>query len=186
MISKVDLPMEAKPTATSKPAGGKGSLSPMQNIEAWLAAIVESSDDAIIGKTLEGIITSWNEGATRIFGYEAPEAVGKPISLLAWPGEEERMDFFLEKLRRGERVEHFEVSRRHKSGKKLLISLSLSPINSADGSIIGNRKDRKGYHRTKSGTNCTGGERAPLAGTGGGACEESSGDACGRPLSRVD
>ena len=57
--------------------------------ERWLAAIVESSDDAILGKTLAGIITSWNAGATRIFGYEADEAIGKHISLLAWPGEEE-------------------------------------------------------------------------------------------------
>ncbi len=105
--------------------------------ERWLAAIVASSDDAILGKSLDGVITSWNEGATRIFGYSADEAIGRPISLLAWPGEEERMESFLEKLRRGERVDHFEVSRRHKNGSKIFVSLSLSPIVDADGTVIG-------------------------------------------------
>jgi PAS domain S-box-containing protein len=105
--------------------------------ERWLAAIVESSDDAILGKSLSGIITSWNAGATRIFGYEAEEAIGKHVSMLAWAGEEERVEFFLEKLRRGERVDHFEVARRHKSGRKLMVSLSLSPIVNAAGDIVG-------------------------------------------------
>lgn len=112
-------------------------VSSATSAERWLAAIVESSDDAIVGKSLSGIITSWNTGAARIFGYEAREVIGKPISLLAWPGEEEQMEAFLESLRRGERVEHFEVSRKHKSGKKLIVSLSLSPIFDADGKIIG-------------------------------------------------
>jgi PAS domain S-box-containing protein len=107
------------------------------NAERWLAAIVESSDDAILGKSLSGVITSWNAGATRIFGYEAQEAIGKPISLLAWPGEEEQIELFLEKLRRGERVDHFEVARKHKSGRKIIVSLSLSPIVDSDGTIIG-------------------------------------------------
>ena len=98
---------------------------------------MESSDDAILGKSMGGTITSWNEGATRIFGYSAEEAIGQPISLLAWPGEEERMESFLEKLRRGERVDHFEVARRHKSGRKIIVSLSLSPIINTDGQIIG-------------------------------------------------
>lgn len=107
------------------------------NAERWLAAIVESSDDAILGKSLSGIITSWNAAATRIFGYEAEEAIGKPISFLAWPGDEEQIESFLERLRRGERVDHFEVARRHKSGRKIIVSLSLSPIVDADGKIIG-------------------------------------------------
>ena len=112
------------------------SVDPL-NAERWLAAIVESSDDAILGKSLDGIITSWNAGATRIFGYEPEEAIGKPISFLAWPGEEGRIESFLEKLRRGERVNHFEVARKHKSGKKIIISLSLSPIYDDDGNIVG-------------------------------------------------
>jgi PAS domain S-box-containing protein len=107
------------------------------NAERWLAAIVESSDDAILGKSLAGVITSWNQGATRIFGYTAEEAIGKPISFLAWPGEEEQVESFLEQLRQGRRVDHFEVARKHKSGRKIIVSLSLSPIVDANGKIIG-------------------------------------------------
>ncbi len=107
------------------------------NSEQWLAAIVESSDDAILGESLSGMITSWNAAATRIFGYEADEAVGKPITMLAWPGEEEQIEVLLEKLRRGERVDHFEVARRHKSGRKIIVSLSLSPIVDSEGKIVG-------------------------------------------------
>jgi PAS domain S-box-containing protein len=105
--------------------------------ERWLAAIVESSDDAILGKSLDGIITSWNAGATRVFGYEADEAIGQHISFLAWPGEEAQVESFLEQLRRGERVNHFEVARRHKSGRKIIVSLSLSPVLDSNGKIIG-------------------------------------------------
>jgi len=107
------------------------------NAEQWLAAIVEWSDDAIVGESLSGIITSWNAGARRIFGYEAGEAIGEPISFLAWPGEEGQIESLLEKLRRGERVDHFEVARKHKSGRKIFVSLSLSPIIDANGTIIG-------------------------------------------------
>ena len=109
----------------------------VQNAERWLAAIVESSDDAIVGETLAGTITSWNAGATRIFGYEPDEAVGKPISFLAWPGEEGLIESLLEKLRHGERVDHFEVARKHKSGHKVIVSLSLFPISDNNGKIIG-------------------------------------------------
>jgi len=113
------------------------NMSDRANAERWLAAIVESSDDAILGKSLTGIITSWNAAATRIFGYEAEEAIGKHVSMLAWSGEEERIESFLDKLRRGERVDHFEVARKHKSGRKLTVSLSLSPIVDSEGNIIG-------------------------------------------------
>jgi len=109
----------------------------IQVAERWLAAIVESSDDAIVGETLAGIITSWNAGATRVFGYEADEAIGKPITFLAWPGAEEQVKSLLEKLRHGERVDHFEVARRHKSGRKIILSLSLSPIFGDNNEIIG-------------------------------------------------
>jgi PAS domain S-box-containing protein len=105
--------------------------------ERWLAAIVEHSDDAILGMTLSGIVTTWNAAATRIFGYERHEILGRPISLLAWPGEEERSELFLETLRRGDRVDHCEVSRKHKNGKKLFVSVSLSPIVDTEGTIIG-------------------------------------------------
>jgi PAS domain S-box-containing protein len=105
--------------------------------ERWLAAIVESSDDAILGMSLSGVITSWNAAATRIFGYESHEALGQPVSLLAWPGEQERIDLFLAILRHGGRVDHSEVSRKHKNGKKILVSLSLSPIVDSNGTTIG-------------------------------------------------
>lgn len=109
----------------------------VQDAERWLIAIVESSDDAIVGETLAGIITSWNAGATRIFGYEPDEAIGRRISFLSWPGEEGQVESLLKKLRQGERVDHFEVARRHKSGRKIIASLSLSPIFDSNGRIIG-------------------------------------------------
>jgi PAS domain S-box-containing protein len=105
--------------------------------ERWLAAIVESSDDAILSMDLSGHITSWNAAATRIFGYEIQEVMGRPVSILAWPGEEERIERFLEALRHGDRVDHTEVSRKHKNGTKILVSLSLSPIVDSWGTIIG-------------------------------------------------
>jgi PAS domain S-box-containing protein len=126
---------DSKSTQTGQPV--VSDTSARRDAERWLAAIVESSDDAILGKSLDGIITSWNSGATRIFGYEPEEAIGKPISFLAWPGEEARIESFLEALRRGERIDHFEVARKHKNGNKIVVSLSLSPIMDSDGAIIG-------------------------------------------------
>jgi PAS domain S-box-containing protein len=105
--------------------------------ERWLAAIVESSDDAILSMSLHGVITTWNAAATRIFGYEPQEAIGHPVSLLAWPGEEERISLFLSILRHGGRVDHTLVSRKHKNGKKIMVSLSLSPIVDSNGNILG-------------------------------------------------
>jgi PAS domain S-box-containing protein len=105
--------------------------------ERWLAAIVESSDDAIVGESLDGTITSWNKGAERIFGYTAEEAIGRTVKDLAWPGAEEHIEMLLGKLSHGERVQHFETLRKHKSGRKILVSLSLSPIVGDDGRVIG-------------------------------------------------
>jgi PAS domain S-box-containing protein len=105
--------------------------------ERWLAAIVESSDDAIIGKNLDGIITSWNAGAQRIFGYSADEAIGRPITILIpqnlWHEETE----ILERLRSGERIDHFETARIRKDGSAIAISLTISPIRDAAGAITG-------------------------------------------------
>ncbi len=103
----------------------------------WLAAIVESSDDAIIGQSLDGIITSWNKSAESLFGYTAPEAIGKSISSLAWLGTEEDMPQLIEAIRRGERVDHYETLRRHKNGARIFVSLTLSGIRDADGKIVG-------------------------------------------------
>jgi PAS domain S-box-containing protein len=110
---------------------------PGMDAERWLAAIVESSDDAIVGESLDGVITSWNAGAARMFGYSAEEAIGKPVRWFAWPGEERRIEELLQRLRLGERVEHFETIRKHKTGRKVIVSLSLSPILDSEGSIIG-------------------------------------------------
>ena len=103
---------------------------------AFLAAIVASSDDAIVTKNLEGIILSWNRAAERIFGYRAEEVIGKPINVIIPPElfEEERQ--ILARLRRGERVEHFETTRLHKDGARLTISLSVSPVRDATGTIV--------------------------------------------------
>src|SRR5829696_710690 len=104
---------------------------------ARLAAIVESSDDVIIGKTLQGIITNWNRGAERIYGYSAEEAVGQPISMLVPPERPNETPRILERIRRGEKVDHFETVRIAKDGRRLDISLTVSPIRNSVGDIVG-------------------------------------------------
>jgi PAS domain S-box-containing protein len=105
-----------------------------------LAAIVESSDDAIISKTLDGIITSWNRGAEKIFGYTAAEAVDQHISLIIPPERRAEENDVLAHLRRGEKIDHFETERRTKDGRRLNISLTVSPIKDSTGRIIGASK----------------------------------------------
>jgi PAS domain S-box-containing protein len=105
-----------------------------------LAAIVESSDDAIISKTLDGIITSWNRGAENIFGYTAAEAVNQSISLIIPPERRAEEDDVLAHLRRGEKIDHFETERQTKDGRRLNISLTVSPIKDSTGRIIGASK----------------------------------------------
>ena len=112
----------------------------LQRSMAHMAAIVENSDDAIISKTLDGIIRSWNTGAHRLFGYTAEEAIGNPITLIVPPellDEEQRI---LAALRRGERIEHIETTRLTKDGRRVEISLSISPVRDATGAIIGASK----------------------------------------------
>jgi PAS domain S-box-containing protein len=110
------------------------------NPEAWLAAIVDSSDDAIIGKTLDTIIRSWNSGATRIFGYEAHEIVGKSVYTLIPPERHDEEPAIIGRLSRGERVDHFETVRVRKDGSHVEVSLSVSPIRDKKGRIIGAAK----------------------------------------------
>ena len=105
-----------------------------------LAAIVESSDDAIAGTTLDGLVTSWNKAAERIFGYTAEEMIGQSISRLAVPEHGDDMIEILNRIRRGERVHHYETMRRHKNGAILHTSLSVSPIYDSDGQLIGASK----------------------------------------------
>jgi PAS domain S-box-containing protein len=113
---------------------------PDETQHGLLAAIVSSSDDAIISKDLNGIITSWNHSAEKLLGYSADEAIGHPITLIAVPGREEDMLRILQRIKRGERVEHYETQRRHKDGSIIDISLTVSPIYSEDGKIIGASK----------------------------------------------
>jgi PAS domain S-box-containing protein len=105
--------------------------------DRFLAAIIESSDDAIIGKTLEGTITSWNRGAERLYGYSAAEAVGRPISLIIPPERPSELPAIMEQLRRGERIDHYETIRVHKDGTRLDVSVSISPIRDDAGRIVG-------------------------------------------------
>lgn len=110
-----------------------------QQARAELAAIVESSEDAIIGEDLQGIITSWNKGAERLFGYDAEEVVGKPVSLLhsTEPSEERNL---LELLRSGERIEPLQTVRLRKDGSRVDVSLSVSPIRDSKGKVVGAAK----------------------------------------------
>lgn len=108
--------------------------------EALLAAVIESSDDAIISKNLDGIVTSWNPGAERLFGFMAEEVLGRPVTILAPPGREEEMPRILRRIRNGEKVQHYETERRHKSGRIIPISLTVSPIRDRDGRIVGASK----------------------------------------------
>src|SRR5687768_13734446 len=108
-----------------------------EEAQARLAAIVESSEDAVIGKTLDGTITSWNQGAERLYGYRADEVLGMPITLLLPMGQPDEVPAILERLNRGERVNPFETHRRRKDGQLITISLAVSPIRDPAGRIVG-------------------------------------------------
>ena len=101
---------------------------------------MESSDDAIISKALDGTITSWNRAAERLFGYTADEIVGKPISVLMPEERHDDMESILGRIRRGERVDHYETVRLTKAGRKIAVSLSVSPVKDAVGRIVGAAK----------------------------------------------
>jgi PAS domain S-box-containing protein len=113
---------------------------PADQIAQLLAAIVESSDDAIISKDLSGIIMSWNSGAQRIFGYGAEEVIGKPVTILIPPDRVDEEPDILARIRAGERIEHYETVRRRKDGTLVDISLSVSPVRNAQGVIVGASK----------------------------------------------
>ncbi len=102
-----------------------------------LAAIVDCSNDAIIGKTLDGIITSWNEGARRIFGYSEQQMLGQSVSRLVPAGREAEEPEILKKLSRGERVEHFDTVRLCEDGQKIHASVTISPVRNSAGDLIG-------------------------------------------------
>lgn len=109
-------------------------------VQALLAEIVASSDDAIISKTLDGIILSWNAGAERIFGYSADEAIGRPITIIVPPDRLDEERNILERLRRGESIEHFSTTRVSKDGRLLDISVTISPLRDSEDRIVGASK----------------------------------------------
>jgi PAS domain S-box-containing protein len=127
----------------------------LNEVSSRLAAIVESSDDAIISKDLNGIITSWNQGAQRLFGYTEDEIIGQPVTTLMPPDRVNEEPGILERIRSGERIEHYETIRRAKDGRLLNISLTVSPIVDAQGRIVGASKvarditDRKRAEETE-------------------------------------
>jgi PAS domain S-box-containing protein len=111
-----------------------------EEIALRLAAIVESSDDAIVGKDLDGIVTSWNGGAQRIFGYLAEEIIGKPIGNLIPPDRQKEDEEIMERIRRGQCVEHYETVRQCKHGELIDISLTVSPVRNVHGKVVGASK----------------------------------------------
>jgi PAS domain S-box-containing protein len=132
-------------TRKPEPEGGDDALwgAGIRSPEAapyWLSAIIESADDAIITKTLEGVITSWNPGARRIFGYTADEAIGRPVTMLIPEERPDEEPAILARLVRGERIEHYETVRVRKDGSRVDISLTVSPIRGPDGEIVGASK----------------------------------------------
>ena len=111
-----------------------------EELRNHLAAVVASSDDAIISKTLEGVIVTWNEGAQRIFGYTAEEVIGKSITIILPPDHLDEEPQILARLRRGERIDHYQTIRIRKDGTRVDISLTVSPVRNAKGEIVGASK----------------------------------------------
>ncbi len=105
-----------------------------------LAAIIESTQDAIVGKTLDGTITSWNPAAEKLYGYSAEEAIGRGVQMLMAPGEEHEEQRILERIGRGETIGHFETLRQHKNGHLINVSVTISPIRDASGRVVGASK----------------------------------------------
>ena len=111
----------------------------LSNPSEWLAAIVESSDDAIVGKTLDSVIRSWNAGAKQMFGYTAEEAIGQSVLMLIPPELQDEERRIVAQLTRGERVHHFETVRLRKDRSRVEVSLSISPIVSFITALIGEK-----------------------------------------------
>lgn len=118
----------------------ESALERAERLANLLASIVENSDDVIVSKSLDGIITSWNKAAERIFGYSAAEAIGQPITLVIPEDRQSEEREILTRIRRGEHIDHFETVRRRRDGSSIIVSLTVSPVKDADGNIIGASK----------------------------------------------
>ncbi|HEX4750099.1 MAG TPA: PAS domain S-box protein [Bryobacteraceae bacterium] len=139
----VKFPIEDSRGAISGVGGIAADVTEHKKLESTsthVAAIVESSDDAIISKDLNGIVTSWNKSAERIFGYSAEEMVGKPIATLAAPDLISEMPGILDRIRLGQRVDHYETRRRTKDGRIIDVSLTVSPVRDTSGRVTGASK----------------------------------------------
>src|SRR6185437_13409349 len=128
------LPQLCLGTPCISPVRGDGTMP--ETAQAYLAAIVDSSDDAILSKDLNGIIQSCNPAGERIFGYAAAELIGKPVRILIPPDRQAEEDDILARVRRGERVDHFETIRLRKDGHPLDVSLTISPVRDDAGRVI--------------------------------------------------
>ena len=136
-LNRVQKDDERQPrSATLNPA----TQGVVEDARLFLDEIIDSSDDAIISKDLNGIIRSWNSGAERLFGYTAEEVIGQNISILAAPGRVNEFPDILQRIRRGERIHRYVTKRRTKDGRILTISLTVSPIKDSAGNVIGASK----------------------------------------------
>lgn len=140
------VPSASDARATSDPGRAFSNAEMLERLEAgelanaWLAAIIQSSDDAIVSKNLDGIVQSWNPAAERIFGYTAAEMIGRPIATLVPADRPDEEANILARLRRGERVDHFETVRVTKTGQHINVSVTISPIRDSSGRIVGASK----------------------------------------------
>jgi PAS domain S-box-containing protein len=138
MNSKQYIPLLSKGILTDN-SEMNNILIMMEKLLHW-AAIIESSDDAIISKSIDGYITSWNKGAQQLYGYTPEEIVGKPVSILMPPEKKDDFPFIMKQLHEGKKVEHYETQRMTKDGRILHVSITVSPIRDSQGNIIGASK----------------------------------------------
>jgi PAS domain S-box-containing protein len=139
-VGKAGIAIPLGPGSSAELSDKQGTVEAVPSVKeahAWLAAIVDSSDDAIISKTLNGTITAWNRGAEMVFGYSSSEVIGKPMLMLIPPERADEESDILARIGRGERVEHFETVRLRKDGKRIDVSATISPIKDCSGTIVG-------------------------------------------------
>jgi PAS domain S-box-containing protein len=137
-VRQVDRPLSNWPSARARTP--KRPRTPKGLAAHHYEAIIASSEDAIVSKDLAGVILSWNQGASRLFGFTAEEAVGKPVTIIIPPDRLDEEPVILGKIQRGERIEHFETVRQRKDGSLIDISLTISPIRNSSGKIVGASK----------------------------------------------